>query len=471
MRFRHAFLPVLVCGYQLAAQVPDFTPPTPLFGAILRDNAAETKRLLDSGSNPNENRFLGESPLTVAVMQRNLASVQNLLAKGALPNDVDGAGSTPLMWAATDETGNPAIVKALLSAGAEVNTKNKMGETALTWAMRRGYTPIVETLRQRGASDREMIRQSVEKAVALLQKSGPEFVKVSGCTSCHNQSLPQMANQSAREHGFRVDSEISEKQVKAVIAMFKPYREQMLQGMSGFPDPPISVSYSLLGLAAEGYAPDATTEAMAYLVSKQQTSDGSFQVFAVRPPLESSKITGTALSLRALQLYGKEPAESVAQAREWLQTAVAYTNEERAMRLSGLAWAGAKNKEMAPAAQELLSKQRLDGGWAQLDTLESDAYATGQAMVALVSSGWVTPSDAVYQKGVAFLLRTQRADGSWYVRSRAFPFQPYKESGFPHGKDQWISAAGTSWAAMALSSAAPKATMPVSQEVSSLNGR
>jgi len=38
----------------------------------------------------------------------------------------------------------------------------------------------------------------------------------------------------------------------------------------------------------------------------------------------------------------------------------------------------------------------------------------------------------------------------WLVRSRSFPFQPYKESGFPHGKDQWISAAGTGWAAMAL---------------------
>ena len=29
--------------------------------------------------------------------------------------------------------------------------------------------------------------------------------------------------------------------------------------------------------------------------------------------------------------------------------------------------------------------------------------------------------------------------------------QPYFESGFPHGHDQWISQAGTSWAAMALS--------------------
>jgi hypothetical protein len=30
------------------------------------------------------------------------------------------------------------------------------------------------------------------------------------------------------------------------------------------------------------------------------------------------------------------------------------------------------------------------------------------------------------------------------------PIQPYFESGFPHGRNQFISAAGTNWAAMAL---------------------
>lgn len=35
-------------------------------------------------------------------------------------------------------------------------------------------------------------------------------------------------------------------------------------------------------------------------------------------------------------------------------------------------------------------------------------------------------------------------------------FQPYFESGCPHGPDQWISAAGTAWAIMALAAAAPE---------------
>ena len=60
-------------------------------------------------------------------------------------------------------------------------------------------------------------------------------------------------------------------------------------------------------------------------------------------------------------------------------------------------------------------------------------------------------ADATVDKGIRFLLETQLADGTWYVRRRAFPFQPTMNSGFPHGRDSWISAAATSWAVMALS--------------------
>ncbi len=37
-----------------------------------------------------------------------------------------------------------------------------------------------------------------------------------------------------------------------------------------------------------------------------------------------------------------------------------------------------------------------------------------------------------------------------YVKTRAKPFQTHFESGFPHGKDQFISIAASSWATMAL---------------------
>jgi len=37
------------------------------------------------------------------------------------------------------------------------------------------------------------------------------------------------------------------------------------------------------------------------------------------------------------------------------------------------------------------------------------------------------------------------------VKTRSIWLQPYFDSGFPYGQDQWISVAGTSWATMALS--------------------
>jgi Prenyltransferase and squalene oxidase repeat len=105
----------------------------------------------------------------------------------------------------------------------------------------------------------------------------------------------------------------------------------------------------------------------------------------------------------------------------------------------------------------LAAMQRSDGGWSQLPTLDSDAYATGEALYALNVAGKMSTSDPVYRKGTDYLLRTQAPDGSWHVKSRSIWLQPYFESGFPYGHDQWISAAGSAWAAMALSlSAEPK---------------
>src|SRR5262249_38228154 len=85
----------------------------------------------------------------------------------------------------------------------------------------------------------------------------------------------------------------------------------------------------------------------------------------------------------------------------------------------------------------------------------SDAYATGSVLVALHLAGGVATDFPAYRRGLAFLIRTQRDDGSWLVRSRSHPFQTYFESGFPHGPDQFISAAGSGWAVAALALACP----------------
>jgi hypothetical protein len=94
--------------------------------------------------------------------------------------------------------------------------------------------------------------------------------------------------------------------------------------------------------------------------------------------------------------------------------------------------------------------------------MQSTAYSTGKSLVALHLAGLPASSPA-YQRGVKWLLHSQQEDGSWYVQTRALGFQPWFDAGFPHGPDQWISAAGTNWAAMALTYAIPeKATKAAS---------
>jgi hypothetical protein len=104
----------------------------------------------------------------------------------------------------------------------------------------------------------------------------------------------------------------------------------------------------------------------------------------------------------------------------------------------------------------LLDGQRADGGWSQLDSGEpeaatsSDPYATGTALVALHQAGGLCTCESAYQGGLRYLLETQLEDGSWHVVSRSKPFQTYFETGFPHGNDQFISAAASGWATWAL---------------------
>src|SRR5262245_33327062 len=177
----------IACGLALGlqAQIADFTPPTPLIGALLHNDAAEAQRLIEQGADPNQGRFVGFPPVFLAVVRQELNLLRTMASKGADLNFRDRSGSTALMWAAFNEYGDAAVVEELLKLGADPHVVNKAGETTLTWALRRGETPAVAALRKAGASDEASIRAAVEKAVSLLEKSGAQFVRVSGCFSCH----------------------------------------------------------------------------------------------------------------------------------------------------------------------------------------------------------------------------------------------------------------------------------------------
>lgn len=296
---------------------------------------------------------------------------------------------------------------------------------------------------------------AITKSLPMLQSLGVKFIEQTGCVSCHHNSLPAMAVSLARERGFNIDEQAVQTENAKIAEVWGAKRERLLQGERppGGNDTP---AYVLIGLAASRQSPNPGTDAMVHYLAGHQTEAGNWEVDnRIRPPLEASYFNPTALSLRALQLYApKGRRESVKQqiaaARQWLLKTVPQSNEDRAFQLLGLHWSGADKAAKQKAVAQLLALQRTDGGWAQLPSMSSDAYATGQTLVALHRAGGLPTSDPAYQRGVQYLLKTAKPDGTWHVLTRVLPLQKYFESGFPYGKDQFISAAATSWAVMAL---------------------
>lgn len=401
----------------------------------------------------------------------DLRSPKLLLDYGVDVKTKDSEGRTLLMLAASSDAVPLDAVKTLIARGADVNAKSSKGDTALDFARRHGKTSVVDALIQAGAkegnppADRAVkplpaasIRAAIERSLPLLQRTDVSFIQKSGCVSCHNNTLTAMTVATARKNGLPVDDRIARSQLKTIASYIENWRERVLQAI-GIPGDSDTVSYILVGMAAENYPPDAATDAMARYLKDHQSPDGRWWIVAHRPPLESSDIEVTAASMRAIQIYAPKAnrpqyRRAVQLAAGWLAKARPRTNEDRAFQLLGLTWAGANKEIVLRAARELLSEQRPDGGWAQLPSLASDAYATGQALVALKEAGALAAADPAYKRGTEFLLSTQLEDGSWYVKTRALPIQPFFESGFPHGHDQWISAAATNWATMALALAA-----------------
>jgi hypothetical protein len=123
-----------------------------------------------------------------------------------------------------------------------------------------------------------------------------------------------------------------------------------------------------------------------------QLPDGRWRPAGIRPPLEYSDVSTTALAIRALQLYAPDDRKAkyqkqINQAAAWLSRFEPRFTEERVFQLLGFTWTGAEPKLRRKRAAELLAEQREDGGWSQLISLESDAYATGTALYALHQSG------------------------------------------------------------------------------------
>ncbi len=304
------------------------------------------------------------------------------------------------------------------------------------------------------------IQEAATKAVAIIQQSQKGWYTKQSCASCHQQILPALAFRAAREHGIPVDEKAAHADAAAAFGHFADFERAVER--SHIIDPGMDDAFEMIAANAAGVRPGLATAASARFLAALQEADGHWETADERPPQSYSRVTATAVSLRAIQLYAHpsqkaDLAVRAERARTWLLSRQPHATEERAYQLLGAHWAGAGEAALRKLAAALMAGQQDDGGWNSIEGRSSDAYSTGEALVALHDAGGVAITDPAWRRGIEWLVRTQAADGSWHVASRLHPpapvSPPYFETGYPYGHDQFISAMGGSFAVIALAEA------------------
>ncbi len=303
-------------------------------------------------------------------------------------------------------------------------------------------------------------RAAIERAIPLIEAGSARSAEERTCFTCHNQALPILALTEIKRRGFAVDESNLERQLKHTLAHLKRGKKNYLAG-KGQGGKSITAGYALWALQAGGHAPDETTAAVTHFLLEHQKDSDHWRHPGSRPPTSGSDFTTTSLVLRALTNYGTQEQETKIDSRveaaiKWLAKAAPKDTEDQVFRLYALTTADSNCDLIRETVKELFDQQNDDGGWAQTDAMNSDAYATGTVLTALLQTGAASPDDASIQRGKMYLLNTQCEDGSWHVVTRAKAFQEYYESGFPHEEDQFISIAASCWATIALSLSLPE---------------
>ncbi len=454
---------------------------TPLVFAASAGNVEAAQLLVAKGANVNTvtappfqkvkagTIALGSfTPLLMASTAAPAELITLLLDAGAHVNVSDARGMTPLMLAVATDRPNLEVIRLLLAKGVDIRATDQNGETALDWARKYESADVIDVLTRAGAPGTLSkptplppfaptdVHTAVRRSVRLLEKSTAQASAAGGCASCHHHNVLDFVSGVVSAKVVELDGKSTAHRRQLTKAPFL-LSLNLLERLDP-PGTPAVPLYALAALAGAGQEPDRTTDGVIAWLMAQQQNDGRWLTplgILSRPPIESRSVSLTAIALNVMKAYGspargREVAERMARASKWLASADAITAEERNMQLMGVECGGADRAVLERLARRILSAQRADGGWAQKPELASDAYATGQTLFALAKTGMMSPGDPAFQRGVRYLLSTQHTDGSWFVRSRAVKFQPYFESGFPYGHDQWISAMGTGWATMAL---------------------
>ncbi|WP_036040913.1 ankyrin repeat domain-containing protein [Leptospira alstonii] len=121
------------------------------FGAVQNGNVSRIHSLLQSGFDPNLNRYHGVTPLSLAVKYHRLEIVRVLMEYHADPNlSDDKTGLTPLIHCILEDF-SPETMSALIEGGADLDQRDGNGMSPLHHCMNEGKLEPLRSLLEKGA--------------------------------------------------------------------------------------------------------------------------------------------------------------------------------------------------------------------------------------------------------------------------------------------------------------------------------
>jgi hypothetical protein len=308
---------------------------------------------------------------------------------------------------------------------------------------------------------------AVARGVAFIQKDALAWKAEKQCSTCHHGTMTLWALNEVKRQHYAVDS-------AALADVAQWTRERFLPNLDKPRDPRPGwsmISTPALFLAAMAHnQPELTTvssqerKLIAGHVSRHLEEDGSVLTPATMtpprpvngpPPVFESREVLTLLAVLAMEPEEPaDPAEAspIRDARKkssaWLAANTPGDDTQAAALRLLLAVAEKRRQAIRDGISGLLARQNADGGWGQLRTLSSDAFATGQTLYILSLAG-VDRKRSEIRRGVAFLVANQREDGSWPMTARAHPGATPMKNPSPIGHF------GACWAVLGLARSVP----------------
>lgn len=295
---------------------------------------------------------------------------------------------------------------------------------------------------------------AIRKGLAYVEAKSLAWLRQRKCASCHHVPLMVWAQRDARQRGFKIDEQGLQEASDFMLAAdnranIVPNPKEKDREGNGFS---LMAAVTIFAFRDGGPAPEPAAakimkNATDHLLAKQK-ADGSWMRFEGRPPIFEREEAATLLAAHAVGAPkpAVKPSPQLAKARQWL-AANSKGESQQALSLRILV-----DHDRKASVEQLLKRQNADGGWSQTKAMASDAYATGQAVYALVARGSIDKSNPAILKARAFLVKSQKEDGFWPMTSR--PPNNGKSKGGA-GNLEPITVAGSAWAVLGLLQCTP----------------